>query len=212
MRPTLGVAMVIGLVLSSCASAGSGTPEASSTATAEATRSPLPTATVTPTPEPTPEATASPFGAAVFSDPDDCTHPDAGYRVAYPDDWYSNAAGEGIAACWLFAPRDFGITYGTEIPAEVAIVIRRFANLDDVPGPRVISDDPAVVDGLQARRQEVEITERTITTAPGHRQTRYLIELPDEAYLVAQTYLGFDYDLARSVLDDMMRTLQVDAQ
>lgn len=66
-----------------------------------------------------------------------------------------------------------------------------------------------MVDGLPARVQEVEITERNIAFAPGDRITEYVVELPDGAYLVAATYLGPDYGSARSVLDDMMRTMQI---
>jgi hypothetical protein len=93
----------------------------------------------------------------------------------------------------------------------VAIVIRRFKEWDSgsFSGRRVLSDHAAVVDGLPARVQEVEITERNIAFAPGDRITEYVVELPDGAYLVAATYLGPDYGSARSVLDDMMRTMQI---
>jgi hypothetical protein len=130
--------------------------------------------------------------------------------VAYPDDWYSNAgAGEDLAPCWLFAPADFEVIIGTDMTADVAVVIRRFDEWDYGPfdGVRVISDEPAVVDGLQARRQEIETTERTLAFPPGHRRTRYIIELSDGTFLVGETYIGPDYESARVVLDDMMRTL-----
>jgi hypothetical protein len=190
------------------------TPSAESTPAAEsaAARS---TPTITPTvrPRPTSAPTSEPtaFGAAVFDDPDDCTNPDAGYRVAYPDSWYSNASSEGIAACWLFAPTDFDLTYGTEIPVEVAVVIREYDewNSDTFSGRRVLSDQQTVVDGLPARVQEIEITERTIALAPGDRFTEYVVELEDGSYLVAATYLGSDYESAKSVLSDMMATMQV---
>lgn len=50
----------------------------------------------------------------------------------------------------------------------MAIVIRRFEEWDSgsFSGRRVLSDHAAVVDGLPARVQEVEITERT---SQGHR-------------------------------------------
>ena len=186
--------MGIALVLSACGEASVSAP---------------PTASPSPTPQPSPA-----FGAAIFSDPADCTNLDVGYRVAYPDLWYSNAAGEGIAACWLFAPTDFEVVYGTEIPAEVAIVIRRFEEWDpsSFSGRRVLSDHAVVIDGLPARVQEVEITEGDIGLAPRDRIMEYVIELPDGADLVAATYRGPDYESARSVLDDMMRTIQIGLQ
>ncbi len=166
-----------------------------------------PTLEATPTPEPTG------FGSAVFADPDDCTNLDAGYRVAYPDWWYSNSAVEGIAACWLFAPTNFDLTYGTEIPAQVAIVIRRYDewNSGSFSGRRVLTDQETVVDGIPTRVQEIETTERSLAFAPGDRFTEYVVGLEDGTYLVATTYLGPDYESAKSVLDDMMRTMHVGA-
>ena len=72
------------------------------------------------------------FGAEVFPEPDSCLDPEIGYRVAYPNTWYLNAAlpnplnpaGEGIAACQYFAPADFGVVSGTEISSDVAITIQ----------------------------------------------------------------------------------------
>lgn len=93
----------------------------------------------------------------------------------------------------------------------MAIVIRRYEewNSGSFSGRRVLSDNPAVVGGSPARVQEIEITERTLAFAPGDRFAEYVIELPDGGYLVAATYLGPDYEAARSVLDDMMRTVQI---
>jgi hypothetical protein len=177
-----------------------------------ATQTASPSSTLQPSPEPsnaTPLPTA--FGAAIFHDPDDCTNLDVGYRVAYPDSWYSNAAREGIAACWLFAPTEFELVYGTEIPAEVAIVIRRFDEWDSgsFSGRKIISDHSVAVDGLPARVQEIEATERTLSFAPGDRFVEYVIELPDGAHLVATTYIGPDYESAKAVIGDMMSTMQI---
>lgn len=57
--------------------------------------------------------------------------------------------------------------------------------------------------------QEIEITERSITFAPGDRITEYVVELPDGAFLVADTYVGPDYDSAKDVLGDMMLTMEI---
>ena len=231
MRKTRASLAAIAVLVSACAPAELAETSASRspTPTLTATESPIPTATMSAAPPvsvaPTPRATASEsptpslFGAAVFAEPDDCVNPVGGYRVAYPDDWYSNAgvenplnpAGEDIAPCWLFAPADFEVIYGTEIPADVAVVIRRFDAWDYGPwsGNVILSDVRATIAGHPARIQEREITERTIAFAPGQRVAQHIVELPDGSYLVAETYLGPDYESARTVLDDMMQTLEL---
>jgi hypothetical protein len=190
-----------------------------------------PPPTASPTTAPTPAATptvlptATPFGAGVFAMPDSCTNPEAGYRVAYPEAWYSNAAmdnplnsdGEGIAACWLFAPTDFALVYGTHIPVEVAIIIRRF-ELDEgvewayglADGARVLSSSETAVAGLPAHFLEIEVTERSMALAPGDRIARFVVAVSDGAYLVAQTiYYGPGYEESKAVLSQMMRTMEL---
>ena len=166
----------------------------------------------------------TPFGATVFADPDSCTNPELGYRVAYPDSWYSNAAmanplnpgGVGIAACWLFAPTDFAVVYGTEIPVEVAVVIRAFewpeGSVYEYAPPRnarIVSDSTTTVAGLPARYQELEITERDIAYQVGDRIARYVVQVTERKYLTAQTYRGPDYSTAKTVLDQLVLTLEL---
>lgn len=213
--------ILLGLLLTACSSpadpsASAGTdapvqPSRSATPPTAVTQAESPSSTLQLSPAPSTTALPTPFGATAFTDPDDCTNVDVGYRVAYPNAWYSNAPSEGIAACWLFAPTDFEVAYGTEIPPQVAIVIRRLEewNYGAFSGRRVLSDRSVVVDGRPARVQEIEITERDLAFAPGDRFTEYVIELPDGAYLVADTYLGPDYESARTVLNDMMGTIQI---
>jgi hypothetical protein len=189
---------------------------------------PTPSPTTAPTPAATPTAlpTPTPFGASVFATPDSCTNPEAGYRVAYPEAWYSNAAmenplnpdGEGIAACWLFAPTDFVVGYGTEIPWEAAVIIRRFelgAGVEwdyEAGSARELSSSEATVAGLPARFQELEVTERDHLFAPGDRIAQYVIAVADGSYLVAQTtyYFGPDsYEESKALLSQMMQTLEL---
>ncbi|MGI8791659.1 MAG: hypothetical protein ACR2H3_00500 [Acidimicrobiales bacterium] len=93
----------------------------------------------------------------------------------------------------------------------MAIVIRRYDewNSGTFSGRQVLSDQETVVDGLPARVQDIKIMERSLAFAPGDRFTEYVIGLDDGTYLVATTYLGPDYESAKSVLDEMMRTMQV---
>lgn len=143
--------------------------------------------------------------------------------LAYPDAWYSNAAvpnpfnpaGEGFPACRLFAPTDFVVVYGTEIPSDVAIWINvdELAegtdwNYEPLQGNRILTDSETEVAGQPGRVQEIEATERSIALRPGDRYTMYVVELSGNRYLVAQTYSQQDYDTSRLILEQMMETVE----
>src|SRR6188508_2457088 len=224
MRTTRAALAVISLLVSACAPAqlAEATAERSPTSGATATGSSVPTLTMTPAPTSVPTATPtpSPFGAAVFADPDDCVNPVGGYRVAYPNDWYSNAAvenpfdpaGEGIAACTSFAPRDFATVYGTEPSPAVAISMGVTELPEGVPwnygpfeGYAILSDVPATIAGYPARVQEVEVTlPNPGFVVVGDRSTTYIIELGENRYLYARTTNSKDYPASQQVLADMM--------
>jgi hypothetical protein len=187
------------------------------------TARPTPAVAASPTASPTAEPAPTPFGAAVFTDPDDCTNPGGGYRVAYPRAWYSNAAGpnpfnpagECVPACMRFAPTEFVVVYGSEISPDVAIWIR----VDELPegidwdygpfpGHSILSDSATAVDGQPARVREIEVTERDIAFSPGDRYTEYVIQVSDSRFLLAQTYSQPDYATSKVILDQMMETLR----
>ena len=218
------------LLVTACASVESpsvfGVGASIAPATTRPTEAPAATAVPTPTVVPTPAATPSPFGVAVFPDPDDCTNPAGGYRVAYPNSWYSNAAiplpgdasGAGEPACQLFAPTDFVQLYGTEISSDVAIWIRVYElpegtawNYGPFPGQlRIFSDSEAIVGGQPARVQEIEVIEGSMSARPGDLYSQYIIELSSSRYLKAQTiyYHQEEYETNRMILDQMMQTLE----
>jgi hypothetical protein len=190
-------------------------PSPSASPTVEPT--PATTATATPTASPTAVPTPTPFGAGVFAAPDSCINPEIGYRVAYPASWYSNAAIEGIAACWAFGPTDsvdYRVAYGTGISYDGAITFHSFEQGtgpegdDDRCCARVISSQETTVAGLPARYQELEMTEQGLFLGPGDRWAEYVITLADGSYLVASTYRGPYYETSKAVLDQMMLTLE----
>jgi len=207
-------------------------PTASATSVSREPASPTPSAEPQTSPTPAPTATAAPtseppqaaFGADVFAEPDECTNTEDGFRVAYPNAWYSNAAvpnpldpnQPGIPACRYFAPVAFGVTYGSEPVPDIAILIA--ANelppgaawtYAPVEGRRLLSDATVHIDGLPARVLEYEVTVGYGPIRPGDRNTTYVVELGDNRFLVAQTTNQKDYDAARPVLADMMRTLDI---
>jgi hypothetical protein len=65
----------------------------------------------------------SPAADDLFSRPDTCTNPEAGYTVTFPDDWWTNTAIGDVPACSWFSPTFFEVPDTTEVPDEVAIVI-----------------------------------------------------------------------------------------
>jgi hypothetical protein len=217
------VVSLLAVLVVACGPVGS-TPELSGSPPSSATSNP--TRSAEQSPPATSPAEASPFGVAVFPEPDDCIHPEGGYRVAYPDSWYSNAAvplldaagqptGVGIPACEYFAPTDFSIQYGTEIPSDIAIFLRiedlpegTGWNYGPYPGLRIVSDLDAAVDGEPARIQEIEFLEQSLAFAPGDRYTEYVVEMSENRYLTAQTYSQLGYNASRQVLDQMMQTLR----
>ena len=224
----------LSLLLAACStsagpSAGIGTaapdqPSPPATPRTEATHTASPSPTIEPSYSPTASPLGSPLGAAVFSDPDSCTNPELGYRVAYPATWYSNPAvpnllspaAQGLPACYLFAPTDFAVVYGTEISSDVAIWFRSY---DPPPefewdfGPpinaRIASSAETEVADRWALYQELEIVEPDYVFEPGDRIARYIIEVAERSYLIAETHRGRDYVEAKSMLDQMMLTLEI---
>lgn len=156
-------------------------------------------------------------------DPDHCTNPLGGYRIAYPDNWYSNAAvanplnpaAEGIAACQYFAPRDFAVVYGTEPSPDIAIHLALVELPDGVAwdygpydGYDVLKDEPARIAGHPARVQVLELLyPDSGYVAVGGRVAQYIVALGKNRYLVGRTTNSTDYRASRRGLADMLRTL-----
>lgn len=62
----------------------------------------------------------------LFSRPDTCTNPEAGFTVTYPDDWWTNTAIGDVPACSWFSPAFFEVADPVVVPEEVVIVITVF--------------------------------------------------------------------------------------
>jgi hypothetical protein len=65
----------------------------------------------------------SPTADDLFSRPDTCTNPEAGYTVTYPDDWWTNTAIGEVPACSWFSPTFFEVDDPAVVPEEVVIVM-----------------------------------------------------------------------------------------
>ncbi len=212
------------LVLASC-STPSPSPSADPTspsaeATATATSAPSEEATASPTTASSASPSASTGGGfaipanaeadALFIDRDTCENLDDGYRLAFPDAWFTNTAVGDVPACSWFSPTFYEVADQSETPDEIAITI---ALVDGSYGTteEVLSNEDVVVGGTQvAHRMEVRGAQ---VEPPEWRQFAYVIELgpPGEGpTMVVQTTteMGGDYELNKAVLDRMMRTIE----
>jgi hypothetical protein len=217
--------VAIALVVSACrAQNGTGpseaqpfpTPSASAAASAqpEPTASPSeqPTPTLTPAPSTDPAAPfpVVPNAAAdeLFLDRDTCTNAADGFRVAFPDAWWTNTAVGDVTPCSWFAPTTFTVPDPSEVPPEIAITITWIEGDSGSPD-QVISRQFGIVGGTQAAvRVEYERND-------GGRYYRYQVQLgptPEEGpNLVAETStdMAGDYELNKAVLDRIMATMEL---
>ena len=126
-----------------------------------------------------------------------CTNSTHGYSIAYPGDWYTTDAFDGVQgpanACQWFSPDPFGpqgnvVPEGWGYPLEVAIR----GPFDDVlaqetdPGAAdALVEEQLLVQGHRAVRLEVETLNDVVGENGLHYE--YLIELDDETTLIVHT-------------------------
>lgn len=236
--------MVITLLLAACS--GAATPSddpseqpASPAPSASSTPRPTPDETATDQPTPTvvpataePTSTATPdesaadgeFGADVFDDPDDCSHPSGAYRVAFPDAWWWNTDYEDpdigpVAACRFFAPSSFDAFSATRrnaVPTGVAIWLDYaergcFGFINPV-----LEEHELMIDGFTATVREFAQGQQG-DAPPAYYQ--YIIQLTPEVAcedaaskaIVATTGVDMfgDYEDNKAMLDRMMETMEI---
>jgi hypothetical protein len=213
--------LALALALSGCLgqTSPSPTPPASATAPAPATATPTPTPSPTPSPTPTPTPTPSPSptpssgftidpnaGAeALFGIRDECTNPDDGYVLEYPEVWWTNTEIGSFPACVWFSPTFYEVPDPSQRPPEIAIEIFL------IPGAREefldpVASETGMVGGQPATRAEYR--------SPDGAAYEYVIQLgpsPESGpNLVARTgtEMGGDYELNKAILDRIMGSLQ----
>ncbi|HEX5039943.1 MAG TPA: hypothetical protein VFW95_07400 [Candidatus Limnocylindria bacterium] len=220
------------LALGACSS------PASSVAPSESA-SPQPTKSATPEPTVTPSASAEPNSAApspspsevgelrpfavasnseadaLFLDRDDCENSADGYRLEFPDAWYTNTAIGDVEPCSWFSPTFYEVPDPSDVPPEIAITIEyidsAFAVNEDV-----ISSQRGIVGGTQsAWRAEYRHGGEGATPDPsGWQGYLYVVLLgPSQAtgpnlVLSTATDMGGDYELNKAVLDRIVATME----
>lgn len=206
------------------ASASPSEPAPSASPSAEPT--PSPTASPTPTAPTTasPAATAPPGEFAIapnaaadtlFLDRDECANPAAGYRLAFPDAWWTNTAYGRIEPCSWFSPTFYEVSGDDAPPDEIAIVISLVEG--DVGWfEEVVSREEGRVGVTQdAVRIELRGAAGSGGQMPAEwREYAYVVQLgptPEEGpnlYVRTATDMGGDYELNRAVLDRIMATIE----
>jgi hypothetical protein len=159
------------------------------------------------------ELIANPEADALFLDRDACENRRDGYRLQFPDDWYTNTEYRDYPPCVWFSPTDYDTT-GDEVPPEVAITI------EWVPGDvgsfqEELSREEGEVSLQPAVRMELAGSGTDGSEFPPEwRAYRYVIQLgptPEEGpNLVVTTTneMGGDYELNKAVLDRLMATIE----
>ncbi len=186
-----------------------------------------PTEMPTPTPEPSSSASASaepsasgdpqgftvppnPPADALFLERDECENPELGYRLEFPEDWWTNTAIGDVPACSWFSPTFYRVPDPSVVPDEIAIEI--FI----VPGDRgyqrrILSRQEVIVGGTQdAFRVEVDgdgdgndggTYEYVVQLGPTLESGPNLVARTDTA-------MGGNFDVSKGVLDRMMATIR----
>ncbi len=164
------------------------------------------------TPQPTSEAAiaeAAAMAAALFADPDTCTNPEDGYRLTFPDAWYTNTATGDVPACSWFTPEFFEVTVPGEPPEEIWIFIAVFDGESGYTGlTEIYLNERLEVGGRPASRVEYN---PNATVNPDYRGYEYVIRLGENGPTLAagtKTEDADDYLLAKAVLDRIMASLE----
>lgn len=221
------------MVLASCRAAGEPTSSASSPASATASAA----ATDSPTPEPTDEPSATPEPAtpsiapspsttdggftiapnaeadALFLTRDECENVEDGYRLEFPDDWWTNTAFADVQPCRWFSPTFYEVTDSESVPSEIAIVVELVDG-----GVGWVDEILSRQEGIIGRTQpavRVEVQGTGAVRPVNLRETAYVVQLgptPEEGpNLVVRTTtdMGGDYELNVAVLDRIMATMEL---
>ena len=214
LRPSVAAALV--LVLAACSTAATPIPSTPTpTTTAEQTAAPTPSAEPTPAPqEPTPSQTdddGAPTGFTVtphpeadslFLDRDDCENLEDGYRLEFPEEWYTNTEIGDFPACSWFSAEFYEVDDPNEVPDEIAITIE-YVEGDSGSFEDAISRETVIVGSTQEATR-VEYDDSYL----------YQVQLgptPEEGpnlVVTTTTDMGGDYELNKAVLDRIMSTME----
>ena len=214
LRPRTAAAALV-LVLAACSTATTPAPStpqptASAEPTASATTSAEPTQTEAATPSQTDDdgapagftVTPHPEADSLFLDRDDCENLEDGYRLEFPEEWYTNTEIGDVPACSWFSAEFYEVDDPNEVPAEIAITI------EFVPG------DSGSFDDAVSRETVIVGSTQEATRVEYDDSYLYQVQLgptPEEGpnlVVTTTTEMGGDYELNKAVLDRIMSTME----
>ena len=225
--PTAIAVIGLAVALAGCSGGGDPTPSPSPEPTTEPVASQpalvAPEATASPSEAPASATAAPSFGGgggftvlpnpeadSLFLDRDDCTNPQDGYHLQFPEDWWTNTEIARFPACVWFSPTFYEVVDETQRPDEIAIEIFWLAG-DRGYLTESISREDVVVGFQSAVRIEVMGTPDDMTSGTSYEYVIRLGPTPEEGpNLVARTdtSMAGDYELNKAVLDRMMATIE----
>ena len=147
---------------------------------------------------------------ALFTDRDDCTNPQDGYQLEFPDDWWTNTEIARFPACVWFSPTFYEVVDETQRPDEIAIEIF-WTDGDYGWFTEEFSREEVAVGTQRGVRAEIAGTPDDSANGTSYLYVVQLGPTPEEGpNLVARTDtdMGGDYDLNKAVLDRMMATIE----
>ena len=176
--------------------------------------------------EPTPPPAsndASPDGATTTVV---CTNEERGFAISYPEGWHTNPVTVTYRACSMFDPEPITAEdlaelsdRGRQDPPDFSPAIwatRFLPGQGYAQGGEKVNQEELTNAGRDAARWE-ELGVPGGIMPPGHRGYAYRIFLEDGAYFMAWTRsFGPDeieeYERIKTVLDEMISTVQIDAR
>ncbi len=196
------------------------TPDATPSATATPSPTPSPTGTPSGAPTATPVAgggfTVAPNAEAdrLFLDRDDCENRTDGYRLEFPEDWWTNTEIGKWPPCVWFSPTYYTVDQLDQVPEEIAVTIE-WTSADRGSFEEAPQREEVTVGGQPAVRVERRGAGGNGGTMPRDwYEYVYQIQLgptPEEGpNIVARTDtdMGGDYELNKAVLDRIMATME----
>lgn len=191
------------------------TPSFAPTPSPQPSQPAAPSATVAASPTASADGALGPFvvapnadADALFLARDQCENLDAGYRVVFPDSWWTNTAIGDVGPCAWFSPITFRVTDPTVVPDEVAITITWIPGDSGSHGSALSREFGIIGETQPAVRVEWQESD-------GTRRYVYQVQLgptPEEGpnlLAVTSTDMGGDYELNKAVLDRIMVTMEL---
>ena len=152
----------------------------------------------------------NPEADALFLDRDECTNPQDGYQLQFPDDWWTNTEIARFPACVWFSPTFYEAVDETQRPDEIAIEIF-WVGGDYGWFTEEFSREEVAVGTQRGVRAEIAGTPDDSANGTTYLYVVQLGPTSEEGpNLVARTdtEMGGDYGLNKAVLDRIMATIE----